>query len=307
MSVSNSGQFGQIRRGRMAADVLREQFTQISNAALRDQRLSFKARGVLAWLASHQDGFGCSVAAIQAASSSDGRESIRSALRELQEFGYLEIERTRDAETGRLGAADYLVTDLPVSGDPTSGNPFVGLTRGNAASSQVTPTNGFPDDGKSPTKNTTPKNTRKNTTPPADISTSSSPSVTRGSDDDGWTAEQKHEVLCAVIAIRPEWHTPGVQAQIRQVEHLPYEQVRGAFVAASEDRSVYSPIRLASAAMEIATNEAAKEDAAARREHNNQALRAEINEDVKRRAAPETRKARVAEARELMNAQKRAG
>lgn len=114
-------------------------------------------------------------------------------------------------------------------------------------------------------------------------------------------------MLCAVIAVRPEWHTPGIEAQIRKVQHLPYAQVRGAFVAAAEDRSVYSPIRLASAALEIAVDEAAKEAAAVRREHNNQALRAEINEDVKRRAAPETRKARVAEARELMNAQKRAG
>jgi hypothetical protein len=291
----------------MAADVLREQFTQISNAALRDERLSFKARGVLAWLASHQDGFGCSVAAIQAASSSDGRESIRSALKELQEFGYLEIERTRDPETGRLGPADYLVTDLPVSGDPTSGNPFLGVTCDDTAFPLVRPTNGFPDDGKSPTKNTTPKKTRENTTPPADISTSSSPSVTRGSDDDGWTAEQKHEVLCAVIAIRPEWHTPGIEAQLRQVTHLPYAQVRDAFVAAAEDRSVYSPIRLASAAMEIAVDEAAKEASAARRERNNQALRAEIAEDRRHRADPETRKARAAEARELMNARKRAG
>lgn len=126
-------------------------------------------------------------------------------------------------------------------------------------------------------------------------------------DDDGWTDEEWNNVLCAVIAVRPEWHTPGIEAQIRKVQHLPYAQVRGAFVAAAEDRSVYSPIRLASAALEIAVDEAAKEAAAVRREHNNQALRAEINEDVKRRAAPETRKARVAEARELMNAQKRAG
>lgn len=126
-------------------------------------------------------------------------------------------------------------------------------------------------------------------------------------DDDGWTYEQRRDTVQAVMDVRPEWQAPGIEAQLRQVVHLPYEQVRDAFVAAAEDRSVYSPIRLASAAVEIAVDEAAKEAAAARREHNNQALRAEIAKDHRHRAAPETRKARAAEARELLNARKRAG
>jgi hypothetical protein len=110
-----------------------------------------------------------------------------------------------------------------------------------------------------------------------------------------------------VIAIRPEWHTPGIMAQIRQVEHLPVDEVREAFVAAAGDRSVYSPIRLASAAMEYAVEQAAKDAAARRRQHDNQALREEINRDVMHRAAPATRAAKAAEARERLRAAKRAG
>lgn len=170
-----SAEFGQIRRGRMAADVLQEQFTQISNDALRDARLSFKARGLLSWLASHQSGFGCSVAAIVAATR-EGRDSVRAGLKELEKFGYLTRTQERDPETGRLLPADYQVTDMPTlapvdnspsTESPLTENPFTGATRENATKSQVRPVDGFSVDGKSATKKTRVKNTKKNTTAPS--------------------------------------------------------------------------------------------------------------------------------------------
>ncbi|MGH3998919.1 MAG: helix-turn-helix domain-containing protein, partial [Pseudonocardiaceae bacterium] len=148
----------------MAADVLREQFTQISNAALRDARLSFKARGLLTWLASHEDGFGCSVAAIVAATK-EGRDAVSAGLKELERYGYLTRTQERDPETGRLLPADYQVTDMPTEESPLTENPFTGSTRENAAKPQVGTVDGFSVNGKSAPKNTTSKNTTKNTTP----------------------------------------------------------------------------------------------------------------------------------------------
>lgn len=170
-----SAEFGQIRRGRMAADVLQEQFTQISNAALRDSRLSFKARGLLSWLASHQSGFGCSVAAIVAATR-EGRDSVRAGLKELEQYGYLTRTQERDPETGRLLPADYQVTDMPTPApvdnspsteSPLTENPFTGATRKNTTKSQVRPVDGFSVDGKSATKKTRVKKTKQNTKTPS--------------------------------------------------------------------------------------------------------------------------------------------
>lgn len=290
-SVPRNQQYGQIRRGRMAADIIGQHFTQISNAALRDPRLSFKARGILAWLASHQDGYGCSVAAIVSDSDSDGKAAVRSALDELEAAGYLTRERVRDPETGRLGPSDYIVTDCPMSENLT-----VALTSGNDASSQVTPNVRFPGDGKSDTKNTRPKNTSKNI--PVDSSSSAPRSTREPVDDDGATGEAKpgvlseaerHEIACAVIGVRPEWHTPGIMAQLRLVERLPADTVRAAFVAAANDRSVYTPMHLATAAFDQVVRESQREAAGERKERQAEEWRRQVHDDAENRSKPETR------------------
>lgn len=290
-SVPTNQRYGQIRRGRMAADIIGEHFTQISNAALRDPRLSFKARGVLAWLASHQDGYGCSVAAIEAHSDKDGREAIRSALRELEEFGYLSMEQTRDPVTGRVGPSDYVVTDIPSAGDPSTGNPFTGLIRENGASSQVTPVNGLAVDGKSPTKNTRPKNTSKNI--PSDSSSSAPRSTRELADDDarttGMNPDQFSELVGAVTALRPEWQAPGVRAQVAQVAHLPYELVREAFLESAGDRKFYTPMHLATAALDRAAQVERKAAKDEERERDQDDWRRQVHEDVSNRADPVTR------------------
>lgn len=69
-------------------------FTQIDNQTIRDSQLSFKARGILAWLLSHPDDKSISAAQI-AAAATEGREAIRKGLRELEEAGYLVRDRIR--------------------------------------------------------------------------------------------------------------------------------------------------------------------------------------------------------------------
>ncbi|AWY05308.1 helix-turn-helix DNA binding domain protein [Microbacterium phage Cinna] len=108
-----------IRRGPSPAD----RFAQIANAALRDKRLSWKARGLLAYLLSHREGWRTSVARLER-EAPDGRDSVRAGLNELIEHGYVtrSEDRIRDAR-GRLGDYEYTVTDFPTTGFPTQGEP----------------------------------------------------------------------------------------------------------------------------------------------------------------------------------------
>ncbi|MFJ8158862.1 hypothetical protein [Streptomyces sp. NPDC094468] len=101
---------GLIKRGPMAADVIGRDFTMVFNAAVRDRRLSRRARGLLVEILSHRDGFGVSEAAL-VAGGPEGRDAIRKALRELEECGYLHRHQPRDG--GKFGEVVFEVTDMP--------------------------------------------------------------------------------------------------------------------------------------------------------------------------------------------------
>ena len=107
-----------IRRGRMAADVLGAHFTQIYNKALRDKRLSWRARGLLCGLLSHQEGFGITVEQLAKGGDfgtldGEGRDAVRTALRELEMYGYLSRQQVQDPVTRRFAESEYVVTDMP--------------------------------------------------------------------------------------------------------------------------------------------------------------------------------------------------
>lgn len=112
MSLDPSNRGGRIRRGPMAADILRKHFTQISNATLRDKEISRRARGLLSELLSHSDGFDISVSSL-VKGGPEGRDAIAVALGELENHGYLRRFREKDEETGRFGPVSYMVTDMP--------------------------------------------------------------------------------------------------------------------------------------------------------------------------------------------------
>lgn len=137
-----------IRRGVMAAD----RFTQVANALFRDTRLSFKAKGLFGLLSTHREGWRMTVADI-ARRGRDGESGVKSGLRELERHGFLVRERER-APDGTLGAATYVITDLPALQNPRPG-----------------PESGFPpaDDptlADRPTKNTNSKKTTQQNTSP---------------------------------------------------------------------------------------------------------------------------------------------
>ncbi len=91
--------------------VKRNRYVTIPNETVRDARLSFRARGVLTYLLSHDDGWDVRSEQI-ARDGKEGREAIRTALRELGERGYYRLERRRAAD-GRVlmntAVADYAV------------------------------------------------------------------------------------------------------------------------------------------------------------------------------------------------------
>lgn len=104
---------GGIRRGPRLAD----NFSTLSNAVLNDERLSFRARGVLAWLLSKPLDWHIRSEAIAAQSPREGREAIRTAMRELAELGYLVREKVRTKEGHWITV--QTVYEEPVTSTPT--------------------------------------------------------------------------------------------------------------------------------------------------------------------------------------------
>ncbi|MER5951199.1 hypothetical protein ABT127_34695 [Streptomyces sp. NPDC001904] len=95
----------------MAIDVVGAHYTTVFNQAVRDRRLSRRARGLLVELLSHQDGYGMSLAKL-VRNGPEGRDALATALGELEDRGYLHRARERDAR-GRLKDIHYYLTDMP--------------------------------------------------------------------------------------------------------------------------------------------------------------------------------------------------
>lgn len=114
----------------------RHRFTTIDRETVNDERLSFRARGVLAWLLDKPDDWRCESDAI-ARAGTEGREAIRTALRELEQVGYLERRRVQ-GEGGRWATIVEVrerptATDAQESGvgSPGVGSPAVGALGAN--------------------------------------------------------------------------------------------------------------------------------------------------------------------------------
>jgi hypothetical protein len=75
-------------------------YTVIDNTAINDDRLSFRAVGLLAYLLSRPDGWHVDYRSLST-THSDGESSTRAALKELEEAGYLERRRGR-GDDGRV-------------------------------------------------------------------------------------------------------------------------------------------------------------------------------------------------------------
>ncbi|PJZ51492.1 hypothetical protein [Leptospira adleri] len=76
-------------------------FTIVTNVWIRDSRLSWKARGILIFLLQLPPDWAVNSEELQT-HASDKKESTIAGLRELVHFGYAELVRERDPETGRI-------------------------------------------------------------------------------------------------------------------------------------------------------------------------------------------------------------
>jgi len=88
----------------------RDRFTTVDRATVNDATLSFKARGLLIWLLDKPDGWRVRSDAI-ALATTEGRDSVRSALRELECAGYLTRTKCRD-KRGRV-RTETVVRETP--------------------------------------------------------------------------------------------------------------------------------------------------------------------------------------------------
>jgi hypothetical protein len=131
----------------------RVSFVQISNNALKDVRLSLKAKGLLALMLTFREGWEYYMTQLETLSR-DGREAHQSAMKELVDFRYVEKTTKNDPATGKLCGWHYSVTDQPTEPDAQDGK---AVKRENRLTVK-------PSDGKPATNNTNPKNTKNKNT-----------------------------------------------------------------------------------------------------------------------------------------------
>jgi|GEM_PF-3106553 len=84
-------------------------YVQIPNAWLRDEKLSRRARGLLAELMTHRAGWHITIASLQK-TGPEGRDAIRGAVQELAAAGYL-VRRQTQGEGGRFNEIEYEISD----------------------------------------------------------------------------------------------------------------------------------------------------------------------------------------------------
>ena len=102
----------------------RGKYTVLNNGIFRDENLSAKSLGILAKMLSLPDNWEFSETGLCSIFKKDGRDSIRSGLKELEENGYLVRSRVRD-ESGKLISVEWTVSDQPMLGKPMLENPML--------------------------------------------------------------------------------------------------------------------------------------------------------------------------------------
>ena len=109
-------------------------FTVIANSVFKDRRLSAKAKGILVEMLSLTENWDYTLKGLTTLFS-DGIDSIRQGIKELEENGYIVRERKRDAR-GRLGGMEYVIYETPEKA--------VENIVGNSAPKQSSPVNAEP-------------------------------------------------------------------------------------------------------------------------------------------------------------------
>ena len=114
-------------------------FTVVANCVFKDRSLSAKAKGILVEMLSLPESWDFTLKGLTTLFT-DGIDSIRQGINELEAHGYIVRERNRDAR-GRLGGMEYVIYEtphkpvenspacaLPEEDNPTTENPTQGAS-----------------------------------------------------------------------------------------------------------------------------------------------------------------------------------
>lgn len=92
-------------------------YTILRNDLLRDDRLSYRSRGILTYILSHTDNWRTDVETL-ATHGREGKQALYTAMKELEAAGYLIRKRVRNEANGTF-AWSVTVYDVPQDGAPT--------------------------------------------------------------------------------------------------------------------------------------------------------------------------------------------
>ena len=96
-------------------------YTVMSNHHFKERKMSLKAKGLLSLMLSLPDDWDYSISGL-AVLSKDGKDSIMSALAELEKFGYLTRKRLTN-DKGQFAGVEYNIFEVPQPKDPVAGKP----------------------------------------------------------------------------------------------------------------------------------------------------------------------------------------
>ena len=138
----------------------------LDKTALEDPLLSFRAKGIHAYLMSRPDTWVIRYTHLETVSR-DGRDAVRSAMKELEKAGYLKKFMHRD-ERGRAASHETVFYEIPGLFHPDDGKPSYGEDPPLTGVSLVTeadqpadsPRVDFPPDGKPPAGKASPSKYR---------------------------------------------------------------------------------------------------------------------------------------------------
>ena len=94
-------------------------FTVMSNYHFKERKMSLKAKGLLSLMLSLPDDWNYSVSGLVTLSK-DGKDSVMSALSELEKFGYLSRERVVN-DKGQFAGVEYNIYEEPKQEKPIAG------------------------------------------------------------------------------------------------------------------------------------------------------------------------------------------
>lgn len=95
-----------------------QNYTVMSNHHFKEKKMSLKAKGLLSLMLSLPDDWDYSISGL-ATLSKDGKDSIMSALGELEKFGYLTRKRLTN-EKGQFSGVEYNIFEIPQPKNPIS-------------------------------------------------------------------------------------------------------------------------------------------------------------------------------------------